>query len=230
MTWTCLNSPVDCLEAASFGSYAFYLPWSLIPLPVELITPEWLSSFLIDWTWASIIPFWISIHAGLGFLMAFVWRKPIRWWISILFAFTFLFSLAAIFNYLQFRQEMARETYTQLWAIYDVREGYIKSTNAEISVCENNTCPNGYRLNLVDGYTESFMLNSQDAEVTLIQCTDAGCEANYKVTFDDYLAIRQQCQEDLMSCPVYGIGGEYDLFEVTSNPRGILHMEQVYLP
>lgn len=222
---SCIASPMECLEASTFGPYFFYLPWSLIPqLWLQNFTSEWISVL-------STIPFLIFIHAVLGVVVALAWRKPVRWWVSILFAFIFIFSSAAVFTRLVSRADLARETTTQLWAIYDIQNGYTKSTKVEKTSCEgDNTCPNGYRLNLEEGYVEWFTDN-QDADVTLIQCTaESGCAADYKTTFDDYLAIRSQCKEDPLTCTVYGIGSDYDLFNVTFNSEGILHMEQVYLP
>lgn len=221
----CILSHVNALEYVTFLPYIFYLPFSLIPQP-------WWPHFESAWlSVLSLMPLLILIHAGLGALIGLIYKKPIRWWISILFAFIFLLFLATILGRLQSNQEMGRETNTQLWAIYDIRENYIKSTTAEMLSCENNDCPNGFRLNLTEGYTEWLMEDSQDAEVTLIQCPqESGCETNYKTTFEEYLSIRKQCQENPMTCPVYGIGGEYDLFDVTFNPKGITHMEQIYLP
>lgn len=222
---TCAVSPVDCLESSTFGPYFFYLPWSLIPqLWLQNFTSEWISVL-------SPIPLLILIHAVLGIVVSLVWRKPVRWWVSISFAFIFIFSSAAVFTYVESKNELARETTTQLWAIYDIQDEYIKSTKVEMAPCEgDNTCPNGYRLNFDEGYGEWFTDN-KNAEVTLIQCpAEGGCAADYKTTFDDYLAIRSQCQEDPLTCTVYGIGGDYDLFNVTFNSKGILHMEQVYLP
>lgn len=224
---SCVLSPVDCLESATFAPYAFYLPWSLISQP-------WLPNFASDWmSVLSPIPFLVLIHAGLGVLAAMLWKKPVKWWMSISFALIFLIGTSFLLSTLQYQKEMARETRTQLWAIYDIGQNYVKGAQAEMTSCqeEDEFCPGGFRLEIEEGVTEWWMENSSDAPVTLIQCSGSqGCESNYETDFEDYLRIREACKDDFVSCPVYGIGGEFDFFRVTFNPRGILEMEQVYLP
>lgn len=224
---SCALSPIDCLESATFGPYFFYLPWSLIPQP-------WWPNFSSDWiSIMSPVPFWILIHVGLGFLVSKVWRKPVKWWASIFFALVFLIASSILFGTLEYKQEMARETQTQLWVIYDISGSHVKGAQAQMTLCDGSegNCPGGFHLAIEEGYAEWLIADSSDAPVTLIQCVEPdGCTPNYETTFEDYLAIREACLEDLLACPVYGVGGEFDLFQVTFDPRRILKMEQVYLP
>lgn len=136
----------------------------------------------------------------------------------------------AIFKTIKFDVVVADETYTDIWAVYGANEDYLEAAQAEITSCDDEFCPGGIHFDVSDSFFECFN-DSSDASVILIQCTEIdGCVANYETTFEEYIAMREACMEDMASCPVYGIGGEFDLFQVTLDQKRILKMEQVYMP
>lgn len=236
----CFVSPIDCSEMAGFGSYFFYLPWSYIlqslPIPIE--------SFLLSLAIFGL--FGTIIHGLLGaFLGCLFQRKQVSWITSIAIAFLILVVLAFAFTKWEHEKELARETSTELWAIYDFRSGFLEFSEVKwltgeeaieaakadgACMIEEACAPNGFYIDIEEGRTNWVLRDTEDTEVILIVCPESGCQESEPISFDEYLEAHNLCKEDRLSCPYYNIGNEYELFDVTSNPLGIIKMVERYVP
>ncbi len=226
----CLWRPVDCLEAFTFGPFMFYLPAVMLldALPV-LFQP--LAS----------MPFWAMItlmfvlgalsHALVGAAIGWLLRaRTVRPFVSFAAALAVLFLTTAGIVWMQQREEVARETYSNLWAVENVSGSMISYRDATVTGLES---PSTFELRIDEGTTTLTLDNTDRTKVWLIcnveSCTDEAVDGKVQMTFGEYVAVHNACEQDPTTCPYYGIG-ILDLFEVVHDPRGIVTMVQYYTP
>lgn len=226
----CALRPVDCLETFTFGPFMFYLPVVILldALPI-LFQP--LAS----------MPFWgmmtmvfvlgalshALVGAAIGWLLRARTVKPV---VSFAAALAVLFLATAGTVWMQQREEVARETYSSLWAVEDVSGSMISYHDATVMGLES---PSTFELVIDEGTTSLTLDNTDRTKVWLIcnaeSCTDRSVDGKVQMTFEEYVSVHNACEQDPTTCPYYSIG-TLDLFEVVHDPRGIVTMVQYYTP
>lgn len=229
---SCLWRPIDCLEAFTFGPALFYLPVVLLfdVLPRAILQPLVSSSFAIEV--AMIFVLGALSHTLLGVAIGWLLRgHKVKPFVSFAVALAVLALLTFGFVWQQQSEEVARETYTSLWAIEDVSERMISYHDATIVGAES---PSTFEL-IIDeeGTTTWYLENTDRTEVWLIcnveSCEDEAVDGKVLLTFAEYVAVHNACVADPTTCPYYSIG-ILDLFEVVHDPLGIVSMVEVYTP
>jgi len=222
----CVGRAENCGDAMTFGVYLFYLPFSLISFP-------WLfglqNQILLNVLSAITL---IACHTALGALIGWLLRKKsLRWRVTIPLVFLLLVSLILGFERWTSQQEIARETYQQLWVIDDISDSVISYRVADWPASNAPETP----WTIEDGEI-SLALQNTDRTVVKVLCFSPDCpsgmvDGHVIMTFEEYKKARAMCQiaDNRLngSCPYYNIG-QLDLFDVTVDPLGIKTMVERY--
>lgn len=199
----CLVDSISCFETVMFGSYFFYLPFTLLPLAI----PPFL---------------WFIMHGLLGALVGWLLRHhPVQWWLASIVSLVVLVGVSYGFGYWQMRQELIRETTTQLWLVSDASRNQLKFTVGQKLSSDLYAFEDGLITINLEAYDTS------DTRVSLLRCDDAMNCTGQTVSFSDYLVAKTSCHQDKSTCPYQGLQKYPTLFEVTSNPQAILTMNQM---
>lgn len=201
--YSCIRDSVSCFETVMFGSYFFYLPFTLLPWAI----PVWL---------------WSVVHGLIGVLVGWVLRHhQVRWWLAVIIAWVVLFGTAYGFSYWQMQQELTRETKTQFWLVDNASKDELRFFVAQ-------QLPDG-SLSLEDGHI-TYNLAAFDTSrttVSLLNCQSDGCSETTGLSYTDYLVAKTTCHKTPQACQYGGLERYPTLFEVTSNPKGIIVMRQL---
>lgn len=203
ISFSCISDQISCGEIIMFGSYFYYLPFTLIPLAIP--------AFL-----------WVTAHGALGVLVGWLLRHhPVRWWLAGIISFVILVGVAYSFSYWQMQQELERETITQLWLVSDASRNQLTFNVGQKLSNDNYAFEDG----LVTLNLEAY--DTSDTRVSLLRCDDAMNCTSETVSFSNYLVAKTSCHKDKPSCQYEGLQKYPTLFEVTSNPQAILEMSQI---
>lgn len=224
---TCLFSPEDCIDAFTFGSWIFYQPFSQIPFP-WLTAPS--NQALLN---IGVFLTFVACHALLGAAIGWLVRgRKLNWPQTIVASFIILILTAVIFTNIEQREEIERETRTQLWSIYEIDETSVAFRKAEW--IEDRTANLPYFIE--EEGTINQTLENTDRTVIKVLCYSDKCQPDVPgevyttLSFDAFLAARRACLEAPINCSYYSLAITPMLFEVTINPQGILLMREIYLP
>ncbi len=222
---TCLFNNLECADTWAFGSYFYYLPFSTINFPwyasVTTQTGVVVASFLTL----------VACHAAVGAVIGWLMKdKALSWVKSILISFAIVLIAGFVQGSIATTQEIERETYTQLWSVYEIDESSVTFKVAEWQVDADVNTPF-----YVEEEGENWQaLENTEQTVVKVLCMSDRCkqeEDSYEVmTFDEYLAARRACLDAPIDCAYYSIHVTPDLFDVTYNPTGIVLMQERYLP
>lgn len=214
---TCLFQSVECADTWAFGSYFFYLPWSM------------LLGFLPSFAFWFLMPL---SHALLGAALGFVSQKRrLSWVVTFFIALVVLIGVSVLFGRIDRQQEIERETTTHLWKITNATEDSISYQTAQWLTKPD--APNGFELLLEEGDGTQYLENTNETVVKVL-CYREGCaeeevDGYVTLTYDEYVESRNLCLASPLDCPYYSVGST-DLFDVTLSPVGIVLMVERYLP
>lgn len=222
---TCIFSAEDCVDTATFLPFFFYQPWTYILASTNIPFFSQITSYGLLLTLSAVIL--STVHVLTGALLGLLLRKQkVSNPIAILISATILIVTATFFTYQSFEEELEDSTRTQLWEVTNANSGSVEFKETEW--IEDKNSPNGFQLVADAGVTTNYYENFDNTEVILLKSADPSPESAVTVSYAEYLAARAACKAG--PCDYYGIGGEFDLFEVTYNSQEILKMEAKYIP
>lgn len=198
----CAMDRVSCSETIMFGSWFYYLSFTLLPLAIP--------------------PFvWEVAHVALAVVVGWLLRHhPVHWLIAFVVTGVVVFGTIYGFGHWQMQLELKRETATQFWMVDQASTSAIQFHTAQ------QVAANTFK---ADAGQTSFNLAAFDTkhtQVKLLTCDQTNC-TEQAVSYRDYLAANTACKKDQDSCAYYQLGKSSTLFEVTFNPKQIILMRQI---
>ncbi len=227
----CLVNRVECLETFTFGPYFFYLPIALLLDAVSPVIPS-LSAIPFPAAVALIGMLGAASHALVGGLIGWLLRaRTVSRIVSVAVSITVVLGATYGFVVQQQREEMQRETVTQLLEIVDPAADSFSYREVTETLTPEGPGPVAFATE--EGLGWQHLENTSRTKVQLIcnspVCADVAVDGMVEIGWDAYVSAHAACKVDRTTCPYYSIG-VYDLFDVMMDPKGILVMTEHYAP